>query len=103
MGQRNVHHSRIQYFHKCTGHDGDGDYPGINGGASVLSLRRHGLILDSGTYSVAAPALGAPFCFRPDYLTNTVGYTDMPGRKRCSGSSRFSRTILTGTRCTTLT
>ena len=37
------------------------------------------------------------------YFGYTVGVTDMPGRSRCSGSCPGSSTILTGTRCTTLT
>ena len=35
--------------------------------------------------------------------SRTVGVTDMPGRRRCSGSWPGSRTIFTGTRCTTFT
>ena len=37
------------------------------------------------------------------HLVITVGTTDIPGRNRCSGSCPLSKTIFTGTRCTTLT
>ena len=37
------------------------------------------------------------------YLVSTVDTTDRPGRSRWSGSCLWSRIILTGMRCTTLT
>src|SRR6185436_625160 len=81
VGQRHVDHRRVEDLHERREHHRRRDDPRVDDGHGG-ALRRD----------------------RPcAHFVRTVGTTDMPGRRRWSGSWPLSNVIFTGTRCTTFT